>query len=151
MGKESAVAGKDVMVFINGKTTALATSCSLSMTASTSEAASKDDGIWENSIVTKLGWELKVESLVGESKTSYNELKTAMKARKPVDIVYGKPSNPNENGVPEDGWKAPTIEYEKGKALITSLERNDPNDSNSTMSATFKGVGELQDVGELQE
>lgn len=146
MGKENAVAGKDVMVFIDGETTALATSCSLSMTASTSEAASKDDGIWENSIVTKLGWELKVESLVGESGGSYKKLKAAMKARKPVDIVYGKPANPNENGVPEEGWEVPTTEYEKGKALITSLERNDPNDSNSTMSATFKGVGELQDV-----
>lgn len=146
MGKENAIAGKDVMVFIDGKTTALSTSCSLSLNASTSEAASKDDGVWENSIVTKLSWEIRVEALVGETKTSYKELKTAMKTRKPVEIIYGKPANQNENGIPEGGWEAPTTEYEKGKALITSLERNDPNDSNSTMSATFRGVGELQDV-----
>lgn len=146
MGKENAIPGKDVMVFIDGKTTALSTSCSLSLNASTSEAASKDDGIWENSVVTKLSWEIRVEALVGETKTSYKELKAAMKARKPVDIVYGKPANSNENGIPEEGWESPTTEYEKGKALITSLERNDPNNDNSTMSATFKGVGELQDV-----
>lgn len=146
MGKEKARAGKDVMVFIDNEPIALSTSCSLSLTASTSEAASKDDGLWENSTITKLSWGIKVDALVGESKNSYNKLKSAMKAKKPVDVVYGVPNNLDENGVPEDGWAAPTTDYEKGKALITSLERNDPNNDNSTMSAEFKGVGELQDI-----
>ena len=146
MGKESARAGKDVMVFVDKEPTALATSCSLSLTASTSEAASKDDGLWEHSTIVKLGWEIKVDALVSESENSYKKLKTDMLSRKQVDIIYGKPSNPSENVVPEDGWKVPTTAYETGKALITSLERNDPNAENSTMSATFKGVGELKDV-----
>ena len=44
MGKANVVAGKDLMIFINGKATALATSHALELTAETSEAASKDDG-----------------------------------------------------------------------------------------------------------
>lgn len=146
MSKATPIVGKDVMVFIDGKTTALATSCSLSMTAQTSEAASKDDGIWESSTVTKLGWEIRVEALVAANKNGYDEMKKAMKERKPVEVVYGKASNADDNGVPENGWIAPENGYEKGSAIITSLERNDPNGDNSSFSATLKGVGELKTV-----
>lgn len=146
MAKETPIAGKDVMIFVDDKAVALSTSCSLTLSATTSEAASKDDGMWESSIVTKLGWEMKIDALVGESKESYNTLKTAMKARKPVKVVYGKASNANDNGVPEEGWAAPTTDYEEGMAVITSLERNDPNADNSTFSSSLKGVGELKDV-----
>lgn len=144
--KETPIVGKDVMVFIDGKTTALATSCSLSMTASTSEAASKDDGIWESSTVTKLGWEIRVEAFVAANKNGYNDMKKAMKDRTPIEVVYGKASNATDSGVPEDGWAAPESDYEKGMAIITSLERNDPNGDNSSFSATLKGVGELKTI-----
>lgn len=140
------VQGKDVMLFVDNKAIAYATSCSVSKTASTSEAASKDDGMWENSIVTKLGWEMKVDAFVGKTRDSYKELNAAWKARKQVKVVYGKPANASDNGLPEGGWTAPTADYEEGMAYVTSLERNDPNGENSTFSATLKGVGELKDV-----
>lgn len=146
MAKDTPVQGKDVMVFVNDKAVALSTSCSVTKNASTSEAASKDDGMWENSVVTKLGWEMKVDAFVGENEGSYDAMDAAWKARKPVTVVYGKVSNPSENGVPDGGWIKPTTKYEEGQALITSLERNDPNGENSTFSATFKGVGELKYV-----
>jgi TP901-1 family phage major tail protein len=146
MEKATPTVGKDVMVFIDKKATALATSCSLSMTASTSEAASKDDGIWENSTVTKIGWEIRVEAFVSTAENSYDKMNAAFKARQPIEVVYGKVGNPSESGVPEGGWTEPTTNYEKGSALITSLERNDPNGDNSTFSATLKGVGELKTV-----
>ena len=146
MSKATPIVGKDIMVFIDGKTTALSTSCSLTKTASTSEAASKDDGIWESSVVTKLGWEIRVEALVADHENSYDEMNEAFKSRKQVEVVYGKASNATDSGVPEEGWTAPTTNYEKGTAIITSLERNDPNGDNSSFSATFKGVGELKTI-----
>mgnify|MGYP006967432666 CR=1 FL=1 len=50
------------------------------------------------------------------------------------------------DGVPEGGWTVPTQKYYKGKALITSLTRNDPNGDNSSMSISLQGVGKLERI-----
>lgn len=148
MGKANVVAGKDLMIFVNDNPTALATSHSLSITAETSEAASKDDGAWGAATVTKFSWEGSTEALVSmdESANSFDAMYDAMMTRQPVDIVSGRPSNATDDGVPEEGWTAPTTKMYKGKALITSLQRNDPNGDNSTMTVTFTGVGRLERV-----
>ncbi len=136
------------MIFVGGKATALATSHRISVTADTSEAASKDDGAWGSSTVTKLHWEGGTEALVSmdAAADSYDAMFDKMISREEVEIVSGQPLNASDDGVPTDGWKAPTTKYYKGKALITSLERNDPNGENSTMSVTFTGVGKLERV-----
>lgn len=146
MAKANVVAGKDLMIFVDGKATALATSHRLSITADTSEAASKDDGAWGSSTVTKMRWEGSTEALVSmdASAESFDKMFDAMMARKPVTIVSGRPDNATDDGVPEEGWIAPTTNYYQGDALITSLERNDPNGDNSTMTVTFTGVGKLE-------
>jgi hypothetical protein len=77
-----------------------------------------------------------------EGAESYDVLYDLMMANEPVDLVMGVPTNITNDGVPEAGWTAPTKGY-TGKALITSLERTDSNGSNSTMTATFRGVGKL--------
>lgn len=148
MAKANVIAGKDLMIFVDGAATALATSHRISITADTSEAASKDDGAWGSSTVTKLRWEGGTEALVSmdDDVDSYDAMYDKMMSRTPVDIVSGRPSNITDDGVPEAGWTAPTTKYYKGKALITSLERNDPNGDNSTMSVTFTGVGKLERV-----
>lgn len=148
MGKANVVAGKDLMIFVNDNPTALATSHSLSITAETSEAASKDDGAWGAATVTKFSWEGSTEALVSmdESANSFDAMYDAMMTRQPVDIISGRPSNATDDGVPEEGWTAPTTKMYKGKALITSLQRNDPNGDNSTMTVTFTGVGRLERV-----
>lgn len=146
MAKANVVAGKDLMIFVDGKATALATNHRLSITADTSEAASKDDGAWGSSTVTKMRWEGSTEALVSmdASAESFDAMFDAMLARKPVVIVSGRPANASDDGVPEGGWTAPTTNYYQGEALITSLERNDPNGDNSTMTVTFTGVGKLE-------
>lgn len=134
------------MIFVDGKATALATNHRLSITADTSEAASKDDGAWGSSTVTKMRWEGSTEALVSmdASAESFDKMFDAMMARKTVKIVSGKPENASDDGVPEGGWTQPTTNYYTGDALITSLERNDPNGDNSTMTVTFTGVGRLE-------
>ena len=148
MAKANVIAGKDLMIFVDGAATALATSHRISITADTSEAASKDDGAWGSSTVTKLRWEGGTEALVSmdDDVDSYDAMYDKMMSRTPVDIVSGRPSNITDDGVPEAGWTVPTTKYYKGKALITSLERNDPNGDNSTMSVAFTGVGKLERV-----
>lgn len=144
MAKAKVLNGKDFMVFVNTKATALATSHRLSLNAETSDSASKDDGFWDEAIVTKMSWEASTEALVAaeEGAESYDVLYDLMMANEPVDLVMGVPTNITNDGVPEAGWTAPTKGY-TGKALITSLERTDSNGSNSTMTATFRGVGKL--------
>lgn len=148
MSDNRSIDGKDLMIFIDGEAIALATSHRVSLTADTSNSASKDDGIWKRNRVTKLGWEMYFEALVSAdpSKNSYGKLKKAMKERKEVDVISGVPANITDSGMPEGGWTVPTTNYQKGKAVITSIERNDPNDGDSTMSGTLLGNGELQDV-----
>ena len=148
MGKAKVVAGKDLMIFVDGEPTALATSHSISITAETSEAASKDDGAWGAATVTKFSWEGSTEALVSmdANANSFDAMYDAMMTREPVDIISGRPSNATDDGVPEEGWTAPTTNLYKGKALITSLQRNDPNGDNSTMTVTFTGVGKLERV-----
>jgi hypothetical protein len=148
MGKANVVAGKDLMIFVGGKATALATSHSLSITAETSEAASKDDGAWGAATVTKFSWEGSTEALVSmdEDANSFDNMYDAMMTRQPVDIVSGRPANATDDGIPEGGWQVPETNYYKGKALITSLQRNDSNGDNASMTVSFTGVGKLERI-----
>ena len=148
MAKANVVKGKDLMIFINGKATALATNHRLSLSADTSEAASKDDGAWGNATVTKKRWEASTEALTSQDPDvdSFDAMYDLFDAGEPVDVISGRPDNVSDDGVPEGGWQVPTQKYYKGKALITSLERNDPNSDNSSMTISLQGVGKLERV-----
>ena len=148
MGKANVVPGRELMFFINGKAISCATSHSLRISAETTDAASKDNGKWKKKKVTKFDWNGKCDSLVSADAdaNSYDAMFDAMIAGEPVEMVSGRPSNISDDGVPEGGWLAPTTNYYKGEALITSLERNDPDNENSTMSVTFDGSGKLERI-----
>lgn len=147
MAKPKVMDGRDFMIFVGGKATALATSHKLTVNAETSDSASKDDGMWDEAIVSKMSWDASTEALVSADGTdSYDTLFDLYLAKEPVDLIMGTPENINKDGVPEGGWSVPTGNYYKGKALITNLERTDSNGSNATFSASFKGVGKLEKV-----
>nr|DAJ47758.1 MAG TPA: PORTAL PROTEIN, 15 PROTEIN, HEAD PROTEIN, TAILED BACTERIOPHAGE, SIPHOVIRIDAE.6A [Caudoviricetes sp.] len=146
MGKAKTVNGKDLMVFVADKATALATSHKLSVKADTSDAASKDDGIWDESSVTKMSWEASTEALVSFDKdaSSYNDLLKMMLAGEPVDLISGIPANAG-NEMPVGGWTKPGADqmYYGGKAIITSLDWTAAKGDNAKMTVSFKGVGAL--------
>lgn len=146
MAKAKVLNGKDFMIFMNGKATALATSHKLTLNAETGDSASKDDGMWDEAIITKMSWEASTEALVSadENVESFDALYDAFIAGEPVTLIMGIPTNLTNDGVPEAGWTAPTTKYYTGSALITSLDRTDAKGSNSTMTASFKGVGKLE-------
>lgn len=146
MAKAKVLNGKDFMVFVNNEATALATSHKLTLNAETSDAASKDDGMWDESIVTKMSWEASTEALVSADANvnSYDTLYDLFIAGQPVTLVCGIPGNLTNDGVPTEGWQAPSTKYYTGQALITSLDRSDAKGSNSSMTVSFKGVGKLE-------
>lgn len=149
MAKAKVLNGKDFMIFMGGKATALSTSHKLTLSAETSDAASKDDGMWDESVVTKMSWEASTEALVSADPEveSFDTMYDKFIAGEPVDVVLGIPANLSNDGVPEQGWSSPATKpsqiYYSGKALITTLERTDAKGSNSSMTVSLRGQGKL--------
>lgn len=156
MAKARVLNGKDFMIFIGGKATALSTSHKLTLNAETSDAASKDDGMWDESVITKMSWEASTEALISADPDveSFDTMYDAFIAGEPVDIISGIPANLSNDGVPEAGWSSPATKagqaYYSGKALITSLDRTDAKGSNSTMTVSLKGQGKLDKKNGVQ-
>lgn len=145
MTKANYVLGKDVMIFINGKAIALATSCKLSTSSETIDTASKDSGIWTEKDIKKLAWNCSSENFFSADAdvNGYNELFELWIARKPIEIKFGIPTNADSNELPADGWKVPATGAYSGKVVITSLELNAPDGDKATFSANFEGTGPL--------
>lgn len=155
MARRKALKGKDLMIFVDGKAIALATSHTLTLNAETSNTASKDSGLWDESEVTKLAWEASSESIGAADEgtpvdISYETLLDKCMAGEKVPVICGIPTNATNDGVPEQGWTAPTESpkqtYYKGEAIITSVTLTGVNGENSQISASFMGVGKLTKV-----
>ena len=145
--KAKFVKGKDLMLFIGNAAIALASSHKLGIKADTTEASSKDDGIWDDSMVTKMSWEISAEALYSADAgvNSYDKLYEEMIKGEPIDVISGVPANKAAE-MPDGGWQVPadTQVYYKGKALITSLDVDASKDGAAKMTASLKGVGKLE-------
>ena len=147
------IKGSKLMVFLNDAPIAFATSHSLSITVNTSEVSTKDHGDFPSVIGNNITWEITTENLYSDNAES--ALWAAMKTMQPVTVKFAPASNYN-NATSQKGivgvesateWAAGTA-IASGKALITSLSVNAPAGDNATLSATFTGVGELDQAGE---
>lgn len=145
MSKPKAVLGKDLMLFVDSKAIALATSCKLSISSETIDTQSKDSGIWTEKDIKKLSWNCSSENLFSADAdaNSYDKLFALMIARKPITIKFGIPANGDSGELPEGGWTIPTTGAYSGTVLITSLELNAPDGDKATFSAQFEGTGAL--------
>lgn len=141
------IKGDELMIFKGTTALAYATSHSLSISGNTVSVASKDHGFWGASDIGNLTWEATTENLYTEN--DYDALFQAMVAKTPIDIVFAKASNYDENGLVEVGGSVQAWTQGagyKGKAVITSLQANAPTGENATYSATFTGAGPLTKV-----
>ena len=147
------IKGNRLMVFLNDAPIAFATSHSLSITVNTSEVSTKDHGDFPSVIGNNITWEITTENLYSDNAES--ALWAAMKTMQPVTVKFAPATNYN-NATSQKGivgvesaaeWAAGTA-IASGKALITSLSVNAPSGDNATLSATFTGVGELDQAGE---
>lgn len=112
------------------------TSHNVSTSAETKSRSTKDVlGKWDEKTVTKLSQTVKLDALVltDPEKYSYDDLMALMKAGEPVKLRYGKKKESLAEG----------DKSEEGMYVITSLERNDPANDDSTLSATFENSGAI--------
>ena len=148
--------GSKLMVFIGDAPIAFATSHSLSITMNTTEISTKDHGDFPSVLGQNITWELTTENLYSDD--GQTALWNAMKTMQPVTVKFAPATNYNnatsQKGLPleeTDGgeWTPDANKViASGKALITSLSVNAPAGDNATLSATFTGVGALDQAGE---
>ena len=148
MAKAKTLNGKDLMLWIDGKVVALSTKCTLQVTMSTVDSATKDDGLWDRPEAGNLSWNANNESVDSADKERtndwvYDQLFDKMVAGEPVTVTLGIPTNKNNEGVPEAGWTMPSGAYD-GKALITGLDRDASKGSNGSVSVSLQGHGGLK-------
>lgn len=140
--------GGDLMLFIDGKSIAFATSHKLSINVETVETTSKDSGgKWVSKAARKISWNCNTENLYsndGEGIT-FDDLFDKLVARQEITAVFclEKDYASKADNVPEGGWIPSTTGTYTGKVIITALEANAPNGDNATFTATFEGVGAL--------
>lgn len=148
MAKANVLNGKDLMLWIGGKVVALSTGCTINLSAETSDAATKDDGMWGAPEVSGMSWSASNESVdsADEDRTNdqvYAQLFDLFVAGEPVEITVGVPTNKNNTRLPEEGWIEPTQGY-SGKAIMTALDRTGNKGSNGSISVSLQGVGALE-------
>lgn len=144
----SKIKGGDLMLFVENKSIAYATSHTLEINADTVDVSNKDEGggNWSNSEVNMLNWAATSENLYsveGEG-DNFADLFDLMVAKTPIAAVFSKKSENGEQ-VPTGGWTQSTPKY-SGNVIITSLSLNAPNGDYATYSVQFQGVGELRKI-----
>lgn len=130
--------GSDMLVYVGGKAVGHCTTHTTTMTSETKDRAVKpvatksiSSGLWKNKGVTGLSISISTEGLVfyGESETGYKALVAAWKASKSIEVKCMERENSEKP-------------YIKGKFVITSLDRTDPANDDSTYSVSLENDGE---------
>lgn len=141
----SKIRGGDMMLFIDGKSIAFATSHTLEITGETTDTSNKDEGAgdWSSQEVSILSWSASSENIYSEDGQgdNYEDLFDLMVTKQPIDAVFARKSQTTTD-VPEGGWTSKKPTYE-GKVVITSLTLNAPNGEFASYTAQFQGVGAL--------
>ena len=136
--------GSDMLVYVGGKAVGHCTTHTTTMTSETKDRAVKpvatksiSAGLWKSKGVTGLSISISSEGLVfyGESETGYKALVAAWKAGKSVEVKCMERENSNSP-------------YIKGKFVITSLDRTDPANDDSTYSVSLENDGEPDTIDE---
>ena len=158
--------GTVLMLFVEGAPIAFATSNSLNFTTNTTEVSTKDHGLFPSVIAQSISWEATAENLACAG--NIDQLMGILNGAKNntlVTLKFAKPTNWNDEGIVEvdnaSNWEntntncdsSHTIAADntniiaEGKALLTSFSINAPAGDNTTLSATFTGVGAIKTCG----
>lgn len=138
--------GKNLMLFIGGKSIAGATTCSLSLQMNTSEITNKDTAAAMTDIEpTTMNGTLHTENMfcsVAEGK-SYYDLFDAMKAKTKVAWKL-QPATDGDQSVPTGGFTPQSgAEGLSGYGYITALEQNAPNGEIATFTCDITVTGDI--------
>lgn len=140
------------MLRVNGKTIALATSCSLTTTTQTQDARTKDDPTGPMAEFDFVDWSANSENMVGSNEgvtgqMLYDSLLALQLAGTVVKLSMELMKNstgkvPDTDWLPETETNTAFSSYE-GDALIESLNLNAPSEGQATVSVSFKPAGPL--------
>ena len=150
MAKRKSVEGKDLMLFLDGKTIALATSCTLNVSRNMDEASSKDDGSWRTVTPGDAQWDLSTDSLFSldeaddkSKQIGFAELFASLVDGKELEAHFTIAENKSSNGLPEGGWTPKAGGY-VGKCYVNSTSLSAAKGSAASNSISFTGNGPLQ-------
>ena len=136
------IKGQNLRILVNSKCIAMATSCTLHVSAQMESSSTKDDNDWERQEVTGLSWDCSTDSLVTLTDNGVNgELPTDLMSlilnKTLVTITFDQTAGTN-NRTPQQSAIRRT-----GQAYLTDYSLQAPNRQNSTLSCQFSGVGPL--------
>lgn len=130
--------GSDMLLYAAGKAAGHCTSHTSTFNSETKDRAVKpvasapiSAGLWKGKTVTGLSISLSAEGLVcyDETESGFKALLAAWKTGKPIDVKC----------MEREGDEKPYLE---GKFVITSLERTDPAQDDSTYSIQLENDGQ---------
>lgn len=122
--------GQDVNLFIDNAIVAGSTSCSLTLTANTADAASKSDpgdGMWDNPEFQNYGWQMSNESYVVDIASLKTLLNKVVNGDATVDVQFQM-------------WHDVSM---VGKAIVTQLQVSAPNGDKAQLSLSLEGCTPL--------
>lgn len=143
MAKNGYCNGSDMLLYFDGKAVGSCTSHTTTFNTETKDRAVKPvatakmaAGLWKKKGIVGLSYSISAEGLVfyDETEFGFKELFAAWKAAKPVTVKCMERAE--TGGVP--GAKP----YLEGPCVITSLERTDPAQDDSTYSVSLENDGE---------
>lgn len=136
--------GSDMLLYVSGKAVGHCTTHTTTMSSETKDRAVKpvasagiSAGLWKGKGVTGLSISIKADGLVfyEESESGYKTLFAAWKAGKSIDVKCMERENSERP-------------YLAGKFVISSLERTDPAQDDSTYSVSLENDGEPEKLDE---
>lgn len=141
--------GGDLMLFIDDKSIAFATSHKLSINVETVETTSKDSGgKWVAKAARKISWNCSTENLYsndGEGMT-FDQLFDKLTARTPIKAVFclEKEYSTKKDEVPEGGWFQPLLEHIRVMLLLQHLKPMHLMEIMQHLQLHLKELGHLQ-------
>lgn len=137
--------GEELQLFLDGKSIAKAKTHTLTINSDTIDVSSKDDGFYGASIPGKINWEISAENIYTEK--AFDELYAKAQARQVFEVVFGRVTNYDANGLGEkDSWTPDSVNHTiyTGKVTLNNMTLNANNGEITSFSATLKGVGALK-------
>lgn len=141
------------MLFLDGKTVALANSCTLNVSRAMDESSSKDDGPYRTVTPGDIQWSVSSDSLFSPDVTSeedpqisFMDMLLALIEGKELTMVYTIVGNPTSLGIPTDGWKPKDGTGVTGKVFVDATNATGAKGSAASASLSFTGNGALTQV-----
>lgn len=132
------IKGTDVNLLVDGAVIAGSTSCTFSLTANTSDAASKTDpgdGMWDNPEFQNYSWQMGNESFMCDTDGLLSLLDTVINGDAQVDVSF------QIGGTTDSG----AICY-GGKAIVSQLQVKAASNDKVTISLSLEGASSLAKV-----